>query len=188
MWWGEGGRKGTEVYGVVKGKGGVYCLNWVGGATIKSQQTGTKQYYTLPLVKIYIMVLAYWSPSFKNSLIIIIIIIWKYLYNNKPIQGQSAQQTQPTSHTHTHTRSSKSSLKREVLTLVRDSCTWKYQWERFQWPYKRGGLSLRGSLASGIPLYCTSWYSLFVRALDSWSQGCAFESQQERQENFLLQS
>ena len=30
--------------------------------------------------------------------------------------------------------------------------------------------------------------SLLVKASDSWSKGCEFESQQERQENFLLQS
>ena len=34
----------------------------------------------------------------------------------------------------------------------------------------------------------TSRDSLLVRAPDSWSKGCEFESRQERRENFLLQN
>ena len=33
-----------------------------------------------------------------------------------------------------------------------------------------------------------SWDSLLVRAPDSWSKGCEFESWQKQRENFLLQS
>ena len=39
-----------------------------------------------------------------------------------------------------------------------------------------------------ISLRLGSWDSLLVRAPDSWSKGCQFESRQERRENFLLQS
>ena len=76
-----------------------------------------------------------------------------------------------------------------VISLLLSYATWVV----------RGGRNLQFSRY--IPTYCSiwwfihiiifpvwSWDSLLVRARDSQSKGCEFESQQEQQENFLLQS
>ena len=87
---------------------------------------------------------------------------------------------------------SRSHAGQKVCRFENEYCQGNIKWffyckQRTQFSQSKPALEVAGVTANVISLHRMSRDSLLVRAPDSWSKGCEFESRQKRRENFLLE-